>query len=90
MSKMNKWLEGYDAGIKRGIEQMQDNKGTINNKIFAELKKQGFGFESLEDIILYLAPLCGFLKLHNKNYTKEQYNKIDTLEEIIYIMYKNI
>lgn len=90
MNKMDKWLEGYDAGIKRGIEQMQESKKTINNKIFAELKKQGFGFETVEDIIFYLLPICEFLKTHNKNYTKEQFHKIETIAEIIASISKSI
>jgi hypothetical protein len=60
------------------------------NKILEALKKQGFGFESLEDIILYLAPICEFLATHNKNYTKEQLHKIETIAEIVKTAYKNI
>jgi len=34
------------------------------------------------DLIYYIQSVLYNLKTHNKNYTKEQYNRIDTLFEI--------
>lgn len=62
----------------------------MNKKMIEELKKQGFGFETVEDMILYLLPICEFLKTHNKNYTKEQFHKIETIAEIINAISKSI
>lgn len=60
------------------------NKLIINNE---KLKRfQGIewkGEHAIEDCLYYLQGLVYFLKTHNKNYTNEQYNKIDTISDIL-------
>lgn len=42
----------------------------------------GFKFDTLEDVYFYFSNMLDWLESHNKNYTKEQYNRILTLQEI--------
>ena len=48
-----------------------------------KLNQYGFEFNSSEDMFFYISSLIDYLKTHNKNYTKEQYNRILTLEELM-------
>lgn len=42
------------------------------------------------DTISYIKSLLDYLISHNKNYTKEQYSKIDILNDIINAIYNGI
>lgn len=41
----------------------------------------GQKFENVEQLYFYVSYILDFLKSHNKNYTKKQYEKIDELFE---------
>lgn len=56
------------------------NKLGINHE---KLATYGFSFDDLSDMYLYVKSLVEWLESHNKNYTKEQYRKIDSLKEIL-------
>ncbi len=43
----------------------------------------GKSFESLTHLFLYVRDVLEWLKNHNKNYTKEQYFKIDELFDFV-------
>jgi hypothetical protein len=43
----------------------------------------GLKFENLEQLYFRVLYVLEFLKVHNKNYTKRQYEKIDELFEFI-------
>lgn len=43
----------------------------------------GFSFDNWSDMYLYIKSLVEWLESHNKNYTKEQYHRIDSLKEIL-------
>jgi esterase/lipase superfamily enzyme len=47
------------------------------------LKETGCSFNSYDDILYYLNSLLDYLTTHNKNYTKEQYHKINLINDII-------
>ena len=47
------------------------------------LKNTGCSFGSWDDLLYYLDNLLDYLTTHNKNYTKEQYNKIVLINDII-------
>ena len=51
----------------------------INHEKMAEL---GFKFDTVEDVYLYFSSMLDWLESHNKNYTKDQYNRILTLQDI--------
>lgn len=57
-----------------------------------ELRKAGFyGLANdATEILFYLHPIIEYLATHNKNYTKEQYRKIDILHEISEALYKGL
>ena len=48
-----------------------------------KLENLGFTFEDPESFICYILSLSSWLQSHNKNYTKEQYNRIDTLNDLL-------
>lgn len=50
-------------------------------------KNTGRKFEDKEDIYYFLDRCISYLMTHNKNYTKEQYNKIEEINEIIKASY---
>ena len=55
-------------------------------KINAEnMRKFGFDFteDSKDDLYLYIVSLVDYLNTHNKNYTKEQYNIIDMICDLL-------
>lgn len=53
----------------------------INNE---QLKDNtGLSFESFTDMVFYAERHLEWLKMHNKNYTKEQERRIDDLYEMI-------
>ena len=47
------------------------------------LKNTGCSFNNWDDLLYYLNNLLDYLTTHNKNYTKEQYNKIVLINDII-------
>jgi hypothetical protein len=47
------------------------------------LKNTGCSFNDWNDLLYYLNNLLDYLTTHNKNYTKEQYNKIILINDII-------
>ena len=47
-----------------------------------EMEKRGLKFDNIDDIFFYFSNMLDWLESHNKNYTKEQYNRILTLKEI--------
>ena len=47
------------------------------------LKKTGCSFNDWNDLLYYLNNILEYLTTHNKNYTKEQYNKIVLIHDII-------
>jgi len=51
----------------------------VNRK---KLKTCGWSFETVDDVYLYVSSLIEWLESHNKNYTKEQYSRIQSLKEI--------
>ena len=54
---------------------------TINkNKL---MENTGFNFETMEDLVYYVSSSIEWLATHNKNYTKEQYNRICDLRDIL-------
>lgn len=48
----------------------------------AKLEERGFHFDDTDDAYLYLAGLVEWLESHNKNYTKEQWHRIQSLKDI--------
>lgn len=54
---------------------------TINKNKLTE--NTGFNFESMEDLVYYISSSIEWLITHNKNYTKEQYNRICDLKDIL-------
>lgn len=50
-----------------------------------KMKRFGFDFneESSVDLYLYIVSLVDYLNTHNKNYTKEQYNVIDMICDLL-------
>lgn len=56
----------------------------MNNITFNEDKlKRGFACMGTDDLLYTMKRDIEYLESHNKNYTKAQYNKIDTLKFII-------
>lgn len=56
----------------------------MNNITFDEDKlKRGFACIDTDDLLYTMKRDIEYLESHNKNYTKAQYNKIDTLKFII-------
>ena len=55
-----------------------------------ELHKIGMYFDTIEDFILYVKPQLDYLITHNKNYTKAQFETLDTLNDIIHALYKGL
>lgn len=53
----------------------------INNENL--LQSTGLNFETMEDAIFYLQNHLEWLECHNKNYNRNQYNKILDCLEII-------
>lgn len=49
-------------------------------------RNTGRKFDNIEQLYFYLVYVLDFLKVHNKNYNKKQYEKIDELWEILYSM----
>lgn len=54
---------------------------TINKNKLTE--STGFNFETMENLICYISYSIEWLTTHNKNYTKEQYNRICDLRDIL-------
>ena len=48
-----------------------------------KLENLGFTFEDPESFICYITSLSSWLQSHNKNYTKEQYHRITTLNDLL-------
>lgn len=48
-----------------------------------KLEKLGFTFEDPESFVCYITSISSWLQSHNKNYTKEQYNKIEILNDLL-------
>lgn len=46
-------------------------------------KSTGLHFDTIEQLYFYTQYIIEFLKVHNKNYTKKQYDKIDILFEFM-------
>lgn len=46
------------------------------------LTECGFSFESIDEIILYVADMTEFLETHNKNLNNAQYHRITTINDI--------
>lgn len=69
---------------------MEDFKITLNEQQKENLKKSGFyGFsEDTDEILFYTFHMLEVLESHNKNYTKDQYNRISTLKDIFTALYK--
>ena len=68
-----------------------DFKITLNDQQKENLIKAGFeGFtEDTDNILFYVAGILeNHLVNHNKNYTKDQYHCIDTLNDIFQALYK--
>ena len=55
-----------------------------------ELHKIGMYFDTIEDFIFYVKPQLDYLITHNKNYTKAQFETLDTLNDIIHALYKGL
>lgn len=47
-----------------------------------KMERYGYSFENLEDVYFYAYHCVDYLQSHNKNYTKEQYNRIIALKDI--------
>lgn len=45
-------------------------------------KETGCKFETEKDLRIYLSSLIDYLSSHNKNYTKEQHHKMQTIKDI--------
>ena len=69
---------------------MNDFKITLNDSQKENLKSAGFtGFtEDTDEILFYTFHMLEVLESHNKNYTKDQYNRISTLKDIFAALYK--
>lgn len=68
-----------------------DFKITLNDQQKENLIKAGFeGFtEDTDNILFYVAGILeNHLANHNKNYTKDQYRCIETLNDIFQALYK--
>lgn len=52
----------------------------INNK---KMLENGFKFDNMDDLYLYMCSIIEWLECHNKNYTKEQYYRISILKDVI-------
>ena len=48
-----------------------------------QLENQGFSFEDPESFICYMQSIVDYLYHHNKNYTKEQYRRIETMYNLL-------
>ena len=69
------WLCGlYFKFMGGAIMTINKNKLTENT---------GFNFESMEDLVCYISCSIEWLTTHNKNYTKEQYNRMCDLRDIL-------
>ena len=54
----------------------------IASKMLEESKKEGFDFKTLDEVAFYIVPIIEFLATHNKNYTQEQYHKMQILADL--------
>lgn len=59
---------------------MEEIKLAINHD---KLEQRGLSFETWGDMYLYVKSLVEYLESHNKNYNKEQWSRIQTLQEIM-------
>ena len=66
-------------------------KITLNEKQQEALKKAGFDLfaEDTDNMMFYVHSLIEWLESHNKNYNKEQYHRIQILNDILTAIYKN-
>lgn len=48
-----------------------------------KLNDLGFTFEDPESFICYILSLSSWLQSHNKNYTKEQFYRIEALNDLL-------
>ena len=69
---------------------MEDFKITLNERQKDGLKKAGFEgmAEDTDNILFYTFHMLDVLESHNKNYTKDQYNRISALKDIFEALYK--
>lgn len=51
----------------------------INNK----LSEIGFSFDDIGDLYFYIYHSLDWLTRHNKNYTKEQYNRLNDIKDLL-------
>ena len=65
---MNYKIEEYKDNIKEDLKQYaKDNAGY---------------FKTLDEVAFYIVPIIEFLATHNKNYTQEQYHKMQILADL--------
>ena len=71
-------------------QSMEDFKITLNERQKDGLKKAGFEgmAEDTDSILFYTFNMLDVLESHNKNYTKDQYNRISALKDIFEALYK--
>lgn len=69
---------------------MEDFKIVLNERQKDGLKKAGFEgmAEDTDNILFYTFHMLDVLESHNKNYTKDQYNRISALKDIFEALYK--
>jgi len=70
---------------------MEQFKITLNQDQKEALKKAGYEglTEDTDNILFYLYSLIDWLSSHNKNYNKEQYNRIDIANDVLKALYEN-
>lgn len=51
------------------------------------LRRTGYDFDNMDDVIRILNLKIDWLRTHNKNYTKEQENKIEDIYNILDVLY---
>lgn len=69
---------------------MEDFKIILNERQKDGLKKAGFEgiAEDTDNILFYTFNMLDVLESHNKNYTKDQYQRISALKDIYEALYK--
>ena len=77
----------------KGDNSMEQFKITLNQDQKEKLIKSGYdcfaGFaEETENMFFYLHSLIEWLECHNKNYTKEQYHRIQIANDLLNALYK--
>ena len=68
---------------------MNDFRIELNDTQKENLKNAGFaGFaEDTDEILFYTFHMLEVLESHNKNYTKDQYNRISILKDVFTALY---